>query len=224
MDESISVRNKKELVSAAVKRCIDIIGAIVGMIVFAPFFIAVVFAIKFLTPGPVFAEMPPRIGRNGKLFHMYKFRSMVKNAHYMLLTDPKFKELYEEYKKNSYKILEDPRVTPLGRFLRKTSLDEIPQFFNVLKGDMSLVGSRPYFPDELEDQQKVYPDTRELVKLIMQVKPGITGLWQVSGRSKINFDKRIELDAEYVRRRSLWFDVKILAKTLPAMLSGKGAV
>lgn len=206
------------------KRVIDITGAVVGIIVFAPAFIGVIIAIKVFTPGPIFAEMPPRVGKNGRLFHMYKFRSMVKNAHYLLLTDPKFKELYEEYKRNSYKILEDPRVTPFGRFLRKTSLDEIPQFFNVLMGDMSLVGPRAYFPDELKEQQIVYPQTKPLVRLLLEVKPGITGLWQVSGRSKINFDKRIELDAEYVRRHSFFFDLTILLKTLPTMLSGKGAV
>lgn len=206
------------------KRVIDIVGAIVAIMLFAPAFIGVIAAIKILTPGPIFAEMPPRVGKNGRLFHMYKFRSMVQNAHYLLLTDPKFKELYEEYKRNSYKILEDPRVTTLGRFLRKTSLDEIPQFFNVLKGDMSLIGPRAYFPDELKEQQIVYPQTKPLVKLLLEVKPGITGLWQVSGRSKINFDKRIELDAEYARNFSFMLDFKILLKTLPTMLSGKGAV
>ncbi len=207
-----------------IKRFFDVCGAALGIVVLSPFFVLIIIAIKLLSPGPVFAEMPPRVGKNGKLFHMYKFRSMVKNAHYMLLTDPAFKQLYEEYKKNSYKIIRDPRVTPLGRFLRKTSLDEIPQFFNVLRGDMSLIGPRAYFQEELREQQVIYPQTQPLVKLLLEVKPGITGLWQVSGRSEINFDKRIELDAEYVRRCSFFFDLKILLKTFPALLSGKGAI
>lgn len=206
------------------KRGIDIVGSIIGIIVFSPIFLLVCVAIKLFSPGPVMAEMPPRVGKEGRLFHMFKFRSMVKNAHYMLATDPNLQNIYEEFKRNSYKLPDDPRVTPLGHFLRKTSIDEIPQFFNVLRGDMSLVGPRAYFPDELEEQQKVYPHTKEFVSMLTKVKPGITGLWQVSGRSQINFDKRIELDAEYVKKCSLLVDLKILLKTFPALLSGKGAV
>lgn len=206
------------------KRIIDIIGAIVGIIVFSPIFLLIISAIKIFSPGPVFAEMPPRVGKGSKLFHMYKFRSMVKNAYYLLASDPKFKELYEEFKRNSYKLEKDPRVTRLGRFLRKTSLDEIPQFFNVLKGDMSLIGPRAYFADELKEQLEVYPYTKKYVNMLGRVKPGITGLWQVSGRSEINFDKRIVMDAQYVEKCSFWLDLAILLKTIPAMLSGKGAV
>lgn len=208
---------------APVKRCLDLLGALIGIILFSPIFFVAAVAIKITSPGPLFAEMPPRVGKDGKLFHMYKFRSMVKGAYYMLQTDPKMKELYEEFKRNSYKLSDDPRVTPIGKFLRKTSIDEIPQFFNVLRGDMSLVGPRAYFPDELEHQQQIYPHTREFVSMLTRVKPGITGYWQVSGRSEINFDKRIEMDAEYVKRCSLPFDIEIMVKTLPVMLSGKGA-
>jgi undecaprenyl-phosphate galactose phosphotransferase len=149
---------------------------------------------------------------------------MIENAHELLRKDPKMRSLYEQYKKNSYKLKEDPRVTPLGKFIRRHSFDEIPQLINVFKGDMSLVGPRAYYPDELSNQQKKYPKTKELVKKVLSIKPGITGFWQVTGRSEVNFDKRIAMDAQYVDRRSLWYDVKILIKTPMAMISGKGAV
>jgi len=149
---------------------------------------------------------------------------MIENAHMLLRKDPKLKNLYEKYKRNSYKLKEDPRVTKIGRFIRKHSLDEIPQLFNVLKGEMSLIGPRAYYPDELVNQQKKYPETRKLVKKVLSIKPGITGYWQVSGRSEVNFDKRITMDADYVEKRSLWYDIKILIKTPWAMITGKGAV
>ncbi len=143
---------------------------------------------------------------------------------WILRNNPKYSNLFNEYKKGSYKLKDDPRITTVGHFLRKHSLDEVPQLFNILKGDMSLVGPRAYYPDELVDQQKKYPQTRKLVKEVLSVKPGITGAWQVSGRSEVNFDKRIALDAEYVRRKSIMYDIKILLRTPWAMISGKGAV
>jgi len=155
---------------------------------------------------------------------MYKFRSMVVNAHHMLRTDPRFKSLYSEYKRGSYKLKRDPRITPVGKRIRKHSIDEIPQLINVLKGEMSLVGPRAYYPDELENQQKKFPQTRILVKKVLSVKPGITGLWQVSGRSEVDFDKRIAMDAKYVDKVSLWLDLKIILKTPMVMLSGQGAI
>lgn len=206
------------------KRLIDIIGSIILIIVFIPVILLTVAAIKISSLGPIFADTPKRVGKNGKLFKMYKFRTMIINAHHMLRKDPKYKHLYEQYKKNSYKLRDDPRVTKVGRFLRKHSIDEIPQLINVLKGDMSLVGPRAYYSDELEDQQKKYPQTRKLVKEVLSVKPGITGAWQVSGRSEVNFDKRIAIDAQYVRRKLILYDIKILLKTPWAMISGKGAV
>jgi undecaprenyl-phosphate galactose phosphotransferase len=123
----------------------------------------------------------------------------------------------------SYKLINDPRVTKVGKFIRKHSLDEVPQFFNILLGDMSLVGPRAYYPDEIKEQQQKYPDTKQAVKIVLSVKPGLTGFWQVSGRSEINFDKRIQMDAEYVKKRSIIYDLKIVAKTPWAMISGKGA-
>lgn len=206
------------------KRAIDIVGSVVLVIIFSPIFIILSFLIKLDSPGPIFADTPERVGKKGKLFKMYKFRSMIENAHMLLRRDPKLKSLYEQYKRNSYKLKDDPRVTVLGRFMRKHSLDELPQLINVLRGDMSLIGPRAYYPDELVNQQKKYPKTRSLVKKVLSVKPGITGYWQVSGRSEVNFDKRIAMDANYVQNRSLWYDIKILFKTPWAMISGKGAV
>ena len=145
---------------------------------------------------------------------MYKFRSMITNAHQILREDPKFAELYKEYKKGSYKLMNDPRITPVGKFIRKHSIDEIPQLLNVIRGEMSIVGPRAYYRDELDEQQKKYPYTKPMVRKVLSVKPGITGLWQVSGRSEINFDKRIALDAYYVDTISLLNDLRIIFKTL----------
>ena len=204
-----------------IKRVLDIIIAIIGIIVFSPIFILTALAIKLDTKGPILADTPMRVGKDGKLFYMYKFRSMVVGAHQLLQKDPK---LMAEYKKNSFKLQNDPRVTKVGKFIRKYSVDEFPQFFNILKGDMSVVGPRAYYPFELEDQQKKYPQSREFVKIILSAKPGLTGLWQVSGRSEINFDKRVELDAYYVQRQSNLYDLWILLKTVPAILTSRGAV
>lgn len=202
----------------------DFILASLLLVFFFPIIILVMIAIKIDSDGPIFADTPRRVGKNGKLFKMYKFRSMVQNAHEMLRVNPRFTQLLEEYKHGSYKLKNDPRITRIGRFTRKYSLDEIPQFVNVIKGDMSIVGPRAYYPDELRDQQKKYPNTREAVKIVLSVKPGITGYWQVSGRSNINFDKRIEMDAIYVKRRSIFHDLMIILQTPWAMLSGKGAL
>ena len=206
------------------KRVIDIIGATVLLIIFSPLLLVIPILIRLDSSGPVFPDLPNRVGKNRKPFYMYKFRSMIANAHELLRTDPKFRKLYEEYKKNSYKLKEDPRVTRMGRFLRRFSLDELPQIFNILKGEMSLVGPRAYYPDELERQQKVYPETKKYVRELLTTKPGITGYWQVSGRSEVNFDKRVKMDAEYVGRRSILEDVMIILKTPWVMVSGKGAL
>ncbi len=206
------------------KRAIDIIGAITGIIITSPVFLVTIIAIKLDTPGPILAETPMRVGKNGKLFRMYKFRSMIQNAHQLLYTDPSMKKYLEELKKNSYKLPNDPRVTRVGRFIRKTSLDELPQLFNILKGDMSLVGPRAYYPFELKEQQEKFPNSKEFVKIILSEKPGLTGVWQVSGRSNINFDKRVEMDARYVQRRSILYDIYLILKTVPAVLAGEGAV
>lgn len=207
-----------------VKRALDIIVSVICLIVFSPVILIVSILIPLDSNGPVFADTPRRVGKNGKLFRMYKFRSMVKNAHDVLTSNPQYQKLYKEYRRGSYKLKDDPRITHVGHFIRKYSLDEFPQFINVLKGEMSVVGPRAYYPDELEEQQKQYPFTKEDVKVVLSVKPGITGIWQVSGRSEIHFDKRIKLDALYAEKRSVLFDILILLKTPLAMISGKGAM
>jgi lipopolysaccharide/colanic/teichoic acid biosynthesis glycosyltransferase len=181
-------------------------------------------AIKLTSKGPVLADIPKRVGKDGKLFNLFKFRSMIVNAYDLLKTDPRFKKAYEEQQKaGNYKITNDPRITPIGRFIRKYSIDEVPQFINVLRGEMSIIGPRPYYPEELKVQQKLYPKTKKLVKSALSVKPGVTGYWQVSGRSNVNFDKRIAIDADYAEKKSLWLDFQIILKTPYAMLSGNGA-
>jgi lipopolysaccharide/colanic/teichoic acid biosynthesis glycosyltransferase len=206
------------------KRLIDICFSIVLFIIFSPVFILVAISIKLESDGTVLADTPERVGKEGKRFKMYKFRSMVKNAHNILREDPQYKNLYDQYKKGSYKLKDDPRITKVGRFIRKYSLDELPQFINVLKGEMSVVGPRAYYPDELENQQKKYPHTKGAVKIVLSVKPGITGYWQVTGRSQINFDKRIQMDANYAKKRFILYDLLIILKTPYAMISGRGAL
>ncbi|KKR55610.1 MAG: Undecaprenyl-phosphate galactose phosphotransferase [Microgenomates group bacterium GW2011_GWC1_41_20] len=211
-----------------VKRTIDIVLSIILIIVFFPIMLVTSIVIKVTSPGPVLVEKTnshmKRIGKGGKVFRLFKFRSMPVNADYLLTKDPRFKKLYNEYKRSSFKLHEDPRVTKFGKFIRKYSIDETPQFFNVLRGDMSMVGPRPYHADELTEQQKRYPGTEIYVKETQTVKPGITGFWQVTGRSNINFDKRIEMDADYAKKKSLLMDIMIILKTPIAMISGVGAV
>lgn len=210
------------------KRILDLVFSVILIVLFLPIMIITSIIIKLTSPGPVLVERAnktaQRVGKNGKIFYHYKFRSMIVDAYRLLKTDPKFKKLYEEYKESSFKLHKDPRVTKFGKFIRKYSIDEMPQLFNVLKGEMSLVGPRPYFVDELREQQKKYPYTKKFVKETLTVKPGITGFWQVSGRSAINFDKRIEMDAIYAQKKSLWMDFGIILKTPFVMISGKGAV
>lgn len=206
----------------------DIILSTVLIIIFSPVMLLTAIIIKFTSPGPVLVEKTnkhmQRIGKGGKVFRLYKFRSMPVNADYLLTKDPRFKKLYSEYKKSSFKLHDDPRVTKFGKLIRKYSIDETPQFFNVLKGDMSLVGPRPYHADELAEQQIRYPGTEKYVKQTQTVKPGITGFWQVTGRSNINFDKRIRMDADYAKNKSLLLDIWIILKSPFAMISGVGAV
>ncbi|HSW48255.1 MAG TPA: sugar transferase, partial [Candidatus Saccharimonadales bacterium] len=207
------------------KRMIDVLFSSLILLLFSPIIFVVTILIKMETPGPVLADTPKRVGKDGKLFYPYKFRSMISNAYQLLKTDPKFKKAYEEQQKGgNYKIKNDPRITKVGKFIRKHSLDEVPQLLNVLKGEMSLVGPRPYYPEELERQQVRYPQTKSMVKEVLSVKPGITGRWQVSGRSEVNFDKRIQMDAEYAKRRSVFYDLWIIIKTPWAMVSGRGAL
>lgn len=208
------------------KRSMDLCGALLGTLIFSPLMLGLAILIKLDSPGPILADTPKRVGKDGRTFKMYKFRSMVVGAHDLLHRDPRYKDLLVKYQQNSYKLSidEDPRITRMGRFIRKTSLDELPQLLNILKGEMSLVGPRAYYPAELEEQQKKYPETREYVKIILSAKPGLTGLWQISGRSEINFDKRVKMDAAYIITRSILYDLWIIFKTFPAVLTSRGAV
>ena len=215
---------KKSGFYEALKRLMDIVFSLILLILFSPLILIVAIAIMLDTKGPILADTPERVGKGGKLFKMYKFRSMIQNAHTILRNNPRYSKLFHEYKKGSYKLKDDPRITRVGHFLRKHSIDEVPQFINILKGDMSLVGPRAYYPDELVEQQKEYPNTKNAVKVVLSIKPGVTGYWQVSGRSEINFDKRIKMDETYVRKRSIIYDLWIILKTPWAMVSGKGAL
>ncbi|OGM20807.1 hypothetical protein A2955_03075 [Candidatus Woesebacteria bacterium RIFCSPLOWO2_01_FULL_37_19] len=211
-----------------IKRVFDLVGASFLLVVFFPVMFATAIAIKITSLGPILVEKTnihmKRMGKNGKIFRIYKFRSMMVNADILEKTDPKYRKVHiEKITSGSYKSFNDTRVTRVGKVIRKFSIDEMPQLFNVLRGDMSIVGPRPYLPDELAEQQKKFPGTEKFVKEVHTVKPGITGFWQVTGRSEVKFDKRIEMDAYYARKKSLFLDFLILLKTPWAMISGKGA-
>ena len=220
---AVEIPEKKEqknnkIIYKIIKRFVDIIGGIVGVILLIPITIVLYIVNLFSkeNKGPLFFEQL-RIGKDGKEFRLYKYRSMVMHADEKLWeylnNNPEAKEEYKKYKKLKY----DPRITRTGRFLRKTSLDEFPQFINVLKGDMSLVGPRPYLYREKEDMGKNF-DT------IVSVKPGLTGYWQVNGRSEVDFKERTNMDVEYIKNRSLWLDIKILLKTVLKVFRKGGAM
>ena len=201
------------------KRIIDFTLAFFGLMVAIPRMVVVAIAIKLDSSGPAIFRQR-RVTKGGVSFMMFKFRSMVINAEDVLYRD---KELLSQYELGSYKLKFDPRVTRVGKFIRKTSLDELPQFWNVLVGDMSIVGPRAYRPAELRKQQVVYPETKESVNDLLTVKPGITGPWQISGRSNINFDQRVKMDAAYANRRSIFNDLWIIIKTPLAVIHQEGA-
>lgn len=185
------------------KRCIDIIGALFGIIILSPLFIIVAILIKIEdSKGRVFFTQE-RCGKDNKKFKMYKFRSMVSNAEELLLE----LEYLNEKDGPVFKIKDDPRITKIGRFIRKTSIDELPQLINVLKGEMTLVGPRPAIPREVE-QYNDYQKQR------LSVKPGLTCYWQVQGRNSIDFDEWIELDLNYIEERNLLVDIKLIFKTV----------
>lgn len=219
MEENINISiKKKKLIYRLVKRIIDIIGGIVGTILLIPITMCVCLARKILKEdeGPLFYEQL-RIGKDGKYFRIYKFRSMCVNA------DEKLKEYLEkneearnEFEKNQ-KLRKDPRITKLGNFLRKTSLDEFPQFINILKGDMSLVGPRPIVDREV----KLFGDK---MKIVHSVRPGLTGYWAANGRSDTTYEQRVNMEAYYAENFSLLLDIKIIFKTIEAVFGKKGAI
>ena len=193
------------------KRGIDIIGAGSGLLLLSPVIVVVACAVKFTSKGPIFFSQK-RVGKNGKIFDMYKFRSMVVNAE-------ELKEKLAHQNEMSgpmFKMKDDPRVTKIGKFIRKTSLDELPQLWNVLKGDMSLVGPRPSLPKEVAQFEKwMYKR--------LSVKPGLTCFWQVSGRNNIDFEDWMKLDIKYVDERNIWIDIKLIFKTVLVLFGDKNA-
>ena len=195
----------------AIKRLIDILGALAGLLMLLPLFPFLVLLIKLDSPGPLFFRQT-RVGLRGRTFNCYKFRSMVVDA------EARKSGLahLNEASGAAFKIQKDPRITSVGSFIRRSSLDEFPQLWNILKGDMSIVGPRPQIPVEVN--QYTSQQARRLL-----VKPGLTCLWQVSGRSQLDFEEWMELDLEYVRRCGLLFDLKILWRTVPAVTERKGA-
>lgn len=194
------------------KRLIDIVAAAILLVLLTPLFIIIMALIYQSSPGPVFYKQT-RVGRWGKLFTMWKFRSMYPDA------DQRLKEIMAQNEMSGgviFKMKNDPRIIPIGRFIRKASIDELPQLWNVLKGDMSLVGPRPALPSEvnqysLQDRQR------------LEVIPGITCIWQVSGRSDIPFPQQVQLDVQYIQSQSVWLDIKLLLQTIPAVLLSRGA-
>lgn len=197
------------------KRVFDICFSLAVLVLLFPLFVLIAVGIALSSPGSIFYRQE-RLGRGERRFKCWKFRSMHIDADRKLIEllshDPLLKREWEI----SQKLKDDPRIFPLGKFLRKTSLDELPQFWNVLKGDLSVVGPRPYMIAQREE-------LGELAHKILSVKPGVTGLWQTSGRNKIPFQGRIELDARYVDRRSFFFDLYLIGKTIPAVLMPKDA-
>ncbi|COE41115.1 sugar transferase [Bacillus cereus] len=194
------------------KRCVDVIGSLLGLVLLSPIFLIIVVLIKYEDPkGPVLFKQL-RVGRDGKEFYMYKFRSMVTDA------EDRLKDLlkYNEVSGAMFKMKEDPRITRIGKFIRRTSIDELPQLINVIQGDMSLVGPRPPLPREVKE----YSDYD---KQRLMVTPGCTGLWQVSGRSNIGFEEMVELDIKYISHRSIMYDFKIILKTVLVLLGSKDA-
>ncbi len=199
------------------KRPFDVFFSLFAILITLPIMIPIAIIIKLTDRGSIFYGHE-RVGFQGRKFKVLKFRSMYPDADRrlkdILESDPKAKEEWER----TFKLKNDPRVTPIGKFLRKTSLDELPQFFNVLKGDMSVVGPRPVVEEELK---KYYKDK---AKLYMSVKPGITGHWQVEGRSDVeDYEERVKMDEWYIKNQSFWLDLKIIFKTIKVMLTGKGA-
>ena len=220
----LAMKNSAQRKGLLVKRLMDLAGSLIGLVLFSPVFFIIASCIKLTSKGPVFFRQE-RVGQQGKRFEFLKFRSMLANNDpaihkaYVesLIEAGKGKKEADDGKPKVFKIQNDPRVTPIGRFIRKTSLDELPQLINVLRGEMSLVGPRPPIPYEVE-KYEIWHRRR-----VFEVKPGITGLWQVEGRSRTTFDEMVRLDLKYVQEWSVWMDIKILIKTPLAVLTTKGA-
>ena len=211
-DAVVTLFREQMLLQLLAKRAVDTVVSLAALIVLAPLMITVAILIKVTSPGPVFFAQD-RVGMNQRRFRIYKFRSMCIDA------EEKKKELAhlnEIAAGPAFKMKNDPRITKIGRFIRKTSIDELPQLFNVLHGEMSLVGPRPPLPDEVKKYEWLF-------RKRLSVKPGITCVWQISGRSNTTFERWMQMDSEYIDNWSIWLDFQILVKTVPAVLFGRGA-
>lgn len=208
-------KSEAPTIQLLVKRTIDIIGALTGIILTLPFLIIILFLFITTDSKECILFKQQRYGKNGRTFNIYKFRTMVINADELLKSNS---QLYTKYVENNYKLEqeEDPRITKLGRFLRKTSLDELPQLLNVLKGEMSLVGPRPVVKEELLEYKHQQND-------FLSVKPGMTGYWQISGRSNIGYPDRVDIELYYVYNQCLLLDIRILLSTILVVFLKKGA-
>ncbi len=202
----------RTIMYTTVKRGIDIVASLAAILVLSPFLAVFALIIKRQDGGSILYTHT-RVGKNGRQFQFYKFRSMIRDADRL---KDQLASLNQHADPRTFKMKDDPRITPFGRILRRYSLDELPQFFNVLKGDMSLVGPRPPLPREVALYSP--EDMRRL-----EVTPGLTCLWQIRGRGNLPFEEQVKLDVEYIERRSLRLDFEILAQTLPAVMSGRGA-
>lgn len=205
------------------KRIFDILFSLILIIILSPLYIAITLVLLFSSNGIFYSSK--RLGRGGKIINCYKFRTMYQNADSILINllnqNPTLKDEWENFQK----LKNDPRITPIGKFLRKTSLDELPQFFNVLKGDLSIVGPRPFVligpSEDFHEEIKKYLGDK--THKILSIRPGITGLWQISGRSEISIDERIKIEEEYIDNQSFLFDLNLIMKTIPIIFFPKGA-
>lgn len=202
-----------------IKRLIDITITFTALIVLFPLMVIIGLLIR-LSDGGRAIYSQTRIGKSRRPFKIYKFRTMIEDADEILFRN---KDLYDQARSGAHKIENDPRVTTFGKFLRKYSLDELPQFFNVLTGEMSFVGPRAYRPDELQKYEDENPGDQTFLNALLSVKPGITGLWQVNGRSTVSFDERVRMEALYSQKISLMVDLLIILKTPWAVIKAKGA-
>ena len=202
-----------------IKRLVDIFSSIFLLVLFSPLILITIIFIKVTSPGPVLFKQK-RVTKNNQEFLMYKFRSMYTGDNDKRLRE-NYPELWKKYKDAGWKLpmSEDPRITPVGKIIRASSIDEFPQLFNVLIGQMSLVGPRAYREEELQEYEKKYPHTKKYIQDIRSVKPGITGLWQTSGRNELNFEQRAKLDSHYIRNQSLVQEILIILKTPMSMIS-----
>jgi len=206
------------------KRFLDISVALIAIILFGWLMVIIAILIYLDDPkGTIFADIPKRVGYKGELFRIYKFRSMVPNAHNLIKEDKTLAKLHK-IQQGKLTIDQDPRITKIGKFIRKVDLDEFPQFINVLLGNMSVVGPRAYYRDELDGYLKDFPEITDKIDTVLSVKPGITGPWQVSGRNHLTIPERVMIDYKYAKRKSVLYDLYIILKTPIAVITRFGAL